>query len=204
MIEIKVLDDKAARDALRKLGDGLPRALAEGLNRTMRGIEQAELNALETHLDRPIPFSMNAFGTFKARPYAGGIDTVLYIKPVQAEYLKYPIEGGVVESTLTPVIGVAKLNAAGNIPGKQLRGMAGAAPRRIGSFIGQPGPKDNLRYPFGLWKRVGRDKVQLVVKHEINVKRKKRMPYYETAEKTASDRLQSDVLKAISEAVLGK
>ena len=203
MITIDILDDKAARDALRKLGDGLPAALAAGLNRTMAGIEQAELNALETHLDRPIPFSLNAFKTLPAKPYKGAIDAVLYIQPLQAQYLKYPIEGGIVPSTLTPVVGVAKLNTSGNIPAKLRRGMAGAAPKRRGSFIGKPGRASDT-YPYGLWQRVGTDRVRLVVKHEKNVKREKRLPYYETAEKTAGKRLEDDALAAIARAVLGR
>ena len=197
-MKIEVIGEAELKAAMRKLGADLPAALADGLNRTMRGIEQAELNGMERQIDKPNPWSMNALAIGPAN--AKHVDASLFIKPSQAEYLKYPIEGGAVPSTITPIIGRAKLNAFGNIPAKKTRGVAGAQGRRSagsrGFFTGRPGPKQTTQ-PFGLWERIGSDRVQAIAVREKGAGRTKRWDYYEIAEKVASDRLTRDALAAL-------
>ena len=93
--------DRARRD-LERIGKDLPTVLAQGLNRTMEAVEQAELNAMESHIDRPTPFTMSGIKRFKAK--AGRLDAELFIQPAQAKYLKYAIEGGRIPTNLTPVL----------------------------------------------------------------------------------------------------
>lgn len=203
-MSIDVIGAKEAKEALKKLGDQFPVALKAGMNRTMAAVEQAELNAMERTIDKPIPWTLNAFRILLAKEYKGTIDSVLYIQPNQAKYLTYAIKGGTVASTLVPVIGRARLNASGNIPAKRRRGLAGATPTgagRRGIFIGRPGPRDSDRLPFGLWRRAGRDTVQLIAKHAENQRREKRYPFYETAEKVAGARLDKDIVDAVKRAI---
>jgi hypothetical protein len=194
MLKIDILDDNAAREALRKLGDGLPVALSAGLNRTMAAIEQAELNAMETHLHNPIPFTLAGLGVQKSHPRH--LDATLYIRPLQAAYLKYPIEGGTLDTVIAPV--AVKLNQAGNIPGKR-RGFAGIGTRKTDfvSLVKSPG---RAQGKVGLWRKQG-DTARLLAVVDKGAKREKRLPYYETAQKTAGDRLERDTVRAIEDEV---
>lgn len=190
MIKIDILDDKALREALRKLGPELPVALSAGLNRTMAAIEQAELNAMETHLHKPIPFTLAGLGVQKSHPRH--LDATLYIRPIQAKYLKYAIEGGVIDAIIAPV--AVKLTPAGNIPGKK-RGLAGIGTRK-NDFVSRVKTPGRAQGKVGLWRRQG-DSARLLAVVDKGAKREKRLPYYETAQKTAGERLQRDVLAAI-------
>ena len=192
MLKIDILDDNAAREALRKLGDGLPVALSAGLNRTMAAIEQAELNGMERSIDRPTPYTLNALRTWRAHPRH--LDGGISVLPDQAKYLQYAIEGGVVESTIVPF--KIRRTEHGNIPGKR-RGWAGMA-RGKGVFVGKvKGGRASGK--TALWKRQGQS-VFLLALRDRNARWAKRWPYYEIAERTAADRLERDLVAAIDRA----
>lgn len=181
-----------ARAALQRLGDGLPAAMADGLNRTMAAVEQAQLNAMETHLDRPTPFTLNALRIFKANPRH--LDATLFVLPDQAKYLRFSIEGGKLDSTIVPF--AIRRDAHGNIPGKKdgWRGMA----RGKNDFV------TRLRSGRAAGKialfRKSRGSAMLLALQDKQARREKRLPYYETAEKVAADRLRRDILAAIDAA----
>jgi hypothetical protein len=193
MLKIEVIGQKELSDALRKLGSDLPGVLASGVNRTMRAIEQAELNSMERTIDRPSPFSLNALQTQAAN--ARHLDASISIRPIQAKYLQYAIEGGTVERTIVPF--KIKRDPQGNIPGKK-QGWKGMA-RGKSVFVSKI-EKGRAKGKVGLWRKQGQSAFLLALA-DRQARRAKRWPYYETAEAVAAKRLQSDVLGAIDGAM---
>lgn len=117
-----------------------------------RLVQAKETLALPNVLDRPTPFTMNAFGmkgATKASPQAE-----VFAKQTQAKYLAPSEFGG--EQVLgnsrkirTPVD--AKLNAYGNLP-------KGFISRRTAGAMSTPGPRGffigAVHGVYGLWQRV--------------------------------------------------
>jgi hypothetical protein len=196
MLKLEVIGQKELSDALRKLGNDLPGVLASGLNRTMRAVEQAELNSMERSIDRPTAFTLNALHIQAAN--AKHLDASISIRPIQADYLRYSIEGGIVEKTVVPF--KIRRDASGNIPGKK-RGWAGMA-RGKSDFVSKI-TKGRGKGKVGLWRKQG-ESVFLLALRDRQARRAKRWPYYETAERVAQKRLESDVMSAIDGAMRGR
>jgi hypothetical protein len=192
-MKIELLGADEVSKALKKLGSDLPGTLAAGVNRTMRAIEQAQLNAMETSLDRPSIFTMNALGVQPAN--ARHLDASIFVRPLQADYLKATIEGAVLERTIVPFR--IKRDRFGNIPGKR-RGWKGMA-RGKSVFVSKI-QEGRAAGKVGLWRKQGQSAFLLALADK-NARREKRWPYFETAERVAAKRLQSDVLGAIDDAM---
>jgi hypothetical protein len=193
-LEVKGLD--TLQNDLARLGKDLPSALASGLNRTMRAVEQAELNSMERSIDRPTAFTLNALQIQAAN--AKHLDASISIRPIQADYLRYSIDGGVIEKTVVPF--KIRRDASGNIPGKK-RGWAGMA-RGKSDFVAKI-TKGRGKGKVGLWRKQG-ESVFLLALRDRQARRAKRWPYYETAERVAQKRLESDVMSAIDGAMRGR
>lgn len=173
---------------LQRLGADLPKAQADGINRTARAIEQAELNEFESRLDNPTPFTMNAI--FRLPASASRQQLSIGIKDLQAKYLRYPIEGGVVPKTILPIN--IRRNRYGNIPGKRggLQQIAGTRGRR---FVAE------INGTYGVWERYGRggSRVRLLAMAAKNQRRDKRLDWFGVAERVAEGRLRRDLIEAI-------
>ena len=184
--------DQARRD-IERIGRDFPTVLAQGLNRTAEAMYREAERALDQHIDRPTPYTARGIKLFKAR--ADRLDAELFIQPDQAKYLKYAIEGGRIPTNLTPTR-ATRLNQYGNVPGMQ-RGMEGIKGRAQTKFIGE------INGILGVWQRYGRGgtKLKLLVKVERDAPRTARLPWYETAERVASRRLQRDIGVAIGRAL---
>jgi len=170
----------------------MPGAIADGINRTMRAVEQTELNALERDIDRPTPFTFNALAIRKAN--ARHLDATLFVRPIQAEYLAALIEGGSIGTVLTPTKRI-RLNRYGNIPGKR-KGLEGIAARGKRRFVGE------VSGTFGVWERYGRGgrKLRLLVSVRKDQARQKQWDFYGIGLRVIRDRLARDVAAAIREA----
>lgn len=168
-----------------------PAQVAAGLNRTARAVEQHELVEMERRLDRPTPFTLDAFVLKKATP--GNLVVELRIKPIQASYLRHAIFGGRLKANVTPVLANARLNLYGNLPGKR-RGLAGVAGRAKTKFVGE------INGRFGVWQRYGRggSKVRLLAYVARNVQRTKRWDFLGIAQRVVDERLARDVRAAIA------
>ena len=188
MLDIRIEGIQGLERKLNALPTQLRGAIANGLNRTMSAIEQAELNAMEQHLDRPTPFTMNALGLFKA--YPNRLQTTLFVKDIQAAYLKTPILGGNVDNTIVPVLSNARLNQYGNLPGRR-PGLAGVAGRSKKRFVGK------VRGKTGVWERLADRRLKPIAVVDKDAPRAKRLPFYEVATEVIQRRLNSDVLSEI-------
>lgn len=190
-LKLRVDGARKTSASLRKAARKFPAAFAEGLNVTLAEIEKKELIEMERKLDRPTPFTKKAFGKFRAKPTK--LNAVLYIKPIQASYLKYTIEGGILPSNITPTR-AARLNKYGNLPSKR-RGLEGIAGKAKKKFIAE------INGTLGVWQRYGRggSKVKLLAFVKRNAVRRKRWDFFGVAQRIVDRRLRSNVAAAIDD-----
>ncbi len=141
---------------------------------------RAELPAVvEAVLDRPTPFTRAAFAFTPARK--DRLEASVYIRPIQAEYLRYQVEGGTrrPKRIALRLPAVVDLTEHGNLPAGLIRALVARAragkratksqARRFGVssaadlFYGDPGQGR----PAGIYKRVpagaGRERLVPVV-----------------------------------------
>lgn len=194
MLNIKIEGLDKLQRQLSGLGSALPRAVAEGLNRTIRAVEQHELNAMERALDRPSPFTMNAIGIQPAN--ARHLDATLYVKPIQAAYLRTPIHGGDVSGSIVPVMSNARLNQYGNIPGKR-RGLAGIKGNSKRRFVAKVG------LTTGVWERMPGNRLKAIATVDMTAPRRKVLPYFEIAQRVVDQRLTRDISEAVDTVLRG-
>ncbi|MDK9705005.1 MAG: hypothetical protein OEL20_17910 [Sulfuritalea sp.] len=170
MIVLNIHDN--LEDTSRWIGDigkQVPFATAVALTRTAKRLipfEQAEVRRV---FDRPIPYTIKAFGTTPATK--ANLTATLFIKDRQAKYLLPNIEGGrrgqkAFERRLGSDAGVnaywapgggVKLTGAGNLTLEQIQDIAVKLSRSdkfSGVFVGVPQNMPNA--PFGIWARVTR------------------------------------------------
>lgn len=185
MIEIRVDGIEELRRALRRLPSSIKKGAASGINRTMLAVEQHEMVAMERDIDRPTHFSLNAFRIQRARQ--SRLVSMMQIQPLQAKYLKYPIEGGTLQKILTPVLGNIKLNQYGNITGKK-QGLKKIAKgkRFVATISGKT----------GVWIRQG-GRLKLLVFTDYVAKREKRWDFIKTGKKVIEQRLIKDIHDAV-------
>lgn len=185
-VNVEGLDELTRR--LRGISGAVARGAAAGINRTLAAVEQHELVELERRIDRPNPFTMNALGTRQATERKP--EGVLYIKPLQARYLRYPLQGGQLEKLLVPIRGNVKLDRFGNIPGKR-GGLDGIA-KRLGGFVAE------LNGVTGVWRTDRKGKTRLLVMVAKNVKRRERWDFYGVGQRVIDARLARDLREALA------
>jgi hypothetical protein len=167
MLTVQVQGLDALVRNFESLGRELPKAIARGLNKGGESlIERERLEMQNSIKSGPVPFTLNSHGQWKAQGQAGRLDTVIFVKDKQAEYLQGPTQG-------KPFTGLApgpaaRLNAYGNLIGKKggidaIRGKL----RADGEFIGRvKGVAKRGRYAgqafdkWGRWARWPRRKGQ--------------------------------------------
>ena len=206
--------DKVRQMLARVSRDLQGQAVADGLNRTSLAVERRLKVSMTKELDRPTPFTLQGIGRWKAR--ANRLNTVVYIKPTQARYLRYAVEGGTLRSNLTPVVRNVYLDQHGNLQGKRKgleaiarlikarqvaerynakrRGKGRQSGLPAGMFIG------DVRGVHGLWQRDGRS-LNLLVRSERNARRARRWDFYGIGERVARERLVTDMQAALREAI---
>lgn len=190
----------------------LNQAIADGINRTMGAVEQTELNAMESQLDKPTSFTFNALSLYKAVPRKGGtMNTKLFVKDIQKQYLKYTVYGGTLDYTnLTPNIGDQGLDQYGNIPGKR-EGLKGIINTKSGGgdpkqkFVGEITFRGlDQSKVFGAWQRYwynGHRGVRLLVRVEEDATRQKRFDFFGVGFKVISARTKNDIAAAVAKAL---
>ena len=187
MPAIDILNDRQILQQLQGFEHKLPTAIADALSHVAFQARQAEIQGLDRYLDRPTPFTKRAFYVTKA--YSRRPSAELYIRPLQAKYLQYVIEGGPVK-TDEPVN--IRLNVYGNIPGKRTGYL-----KRKTDFIA------TIHGIRGVWRRIGPKgrQVQLLVALDRTDTRRPLFPYYEIAESTFEQRFRPDMIEAIDKAI---
>lgn len=188
MLNIRIEGLEQLQRRLANMPEQFNRATAAGINRTARAIEQHQLAALESSLDRPTPFTMNAIQVYEARPKPDP-SAIIQLRPLQARYLIHTIRGARLPVILEPIN--IRLNRYGNIVGKS-KGLEGIAAKGARRFVA------TINGTTGVWERARKGRgLKLLVRVARNVERKPRWDFYGVAERVARDRLTRDVSEAV-------
>lgn len=191
MIQIEI-DATEVFAFLRKYEVNLKPAVAAGMTRTMRAVEQHEIKAMEDQIDRPTPFTLDSLWLRPAT--ASNLEVTLGIKPIASKYLTQPILGGDVDNTLVPVMANEKLNQYGNIVAKR-KGMKYLAKHRKQSFVAK------INNTLAVWQRVGKENVRALIFKDPVAPRAPRWRFYETGERVIESRVMRDISEAIRKAL---
>lgn len=148
----------------------IPFAMAGAINDTAFAAQKELSKQTAKKFDRPTKFTQKAFAVKKATKR--NLTGLVFVKAIQERYLKHQIFGGERKAKLVSVPVGVKLNAFGNIPGlrrKKAQWLQGI-PTGKDMFVGVINGRD------GLWQRIGRDRVKLIVAFEKEATYKKRFP----------------------------
>lgn len=157
----------------------IPFATALALTRTAQDV-QAEVQAsMDKQLDRPTPFTKR--GVAIKRATKSKLVSEVFIKPIQAGYLGYQIEGGTRhpkgKAVVVPV-GTRK-NKYGNMPKGALKRLLARNDTFSGEVKGIP----------GIWQRTRSGGVKLLIAYERKVEyTDKPFTFQVTAERKARER----------------
>lgn len=189
MLTMQVKGVREATRFLKQAGRQVRFATAVALTRTAKDAKGELDRSAPQHLDRPTPFTKRAIGTERATKTK--LRSRVYVKDLQAEYLRFQIDGGVriVSGAGTGVPVRRRLNKYGNIPG-----------RRRGLVKGQNEFVGTVRGVSGVWRRTKKG-VRLMVAFERRTKYRPRFPFYAIAEQTAERRFPRRFRKALDEAL---
>lgn len=180
----------------------VPFATALALTKTAQAIQRAETKQLDTKLDKPTKYTKGAIGYKSANKKSRLISASVFVKDIQARYLKYQVFGGTRrgkgQGTGVPV--GAKLNVYGNIPGRRRK----AAAWRKGQTLAKKSFIATISGIPGVWAKTGgkrNPKLRLMVAFEKRVRYRKRFPFFRIAEKTAKSTFLKNFNRALSTAL---
>lgn len=194
---------------ITELGNEARFAVVAALTATAKDIEAAESQGLNDSLDRPTPFTLNAFGTeaaTKAKPQAR-----IYMRPIQSRYLQWQIDGGLrtfkgyelrikgqtVTAYAMPKTSLA-LDEYGNVPRATLSRIirdidSPGASRRY--FVGRP--KGHPDFAPGVYERDGR-KLHLLLAFETSARYRPLFEWEKIATATAEARFQIRLAESLA------
>ena len=170
----------------------IPFAVAKALSDTAWDVAKEEARQMPMKLDRPIPFSVKAFGVIRATK--AKLVATVFIKPIQAAYLKFQIDGGTRRpkgKALTVPVG-QRLNQYGNLPKGKVKALL-ADPRNFSGVIKGVG---------GIWQRQKKGGVKLLVAWEQTAQYEaNRFPFYKIAAGKAKAVIGNNLRRAIDAAL---
>lgn len=188
--------NKAFDDLIAKQ---LPFAAAKALTKTAKDAQKALDRQVDKKIDRPTPFTRRSFGVSPAKK--SKLLSSIFIKDIQAGYLKYLVDGGVrvpkggKGAFLVPVN--IRLNKFGNIPGLR-RGA------KVEKLLARPNTfKGTIRGVSGIWQRHGpkKRKVKLLLRFEDSATYQERFPFYKITTGVARSRLNRNLKDSIDFAI---
>mgnify|MGYP003385304303 CR=1 FL=1 len=166
MISVKVDISGLERRAQMLHSEQVPFATAAALTRTAQDAANELNTVMPRYIDRPTPFTQKAFT--QSRATKRDLRAVVFVKDIQAKYLRYQILGGnrAPDKIANKLPSTINLNEFGNIPrgeiaklialakaGKRLtkaRGKKLGVSSKLDLFYGDPGNG----MPPGIYKRV--------------------------------------------------
>jgi hypothetical protein len=174
----------------------MPFALAKTLTDTVKDAQRALEAQLPKKLDRPTRFSLKAFGVSRATKK--NLEAVIFIKDIQAEYLKYAVEGGERQPAGKAHALPAKirLNKHGNIAGRR-------GGKKFEKLLAKPNTfKATIKGVHGVWQRNKKGtKVKLLIAFRPTASYEKKFPFYRIVEGVVKSRLQRNFQRAYSSAL---
>jgi hypothetical protein len=192
-------------DFWRRLSDvgrkQLPFAIAMALNDTAEDVVEAEEKGLEKHLDRPTPYTRRAF--YRRRASKSNLRAEVGVKRVQAEYLRYQVDGGVRRPKGRAI--VVPVNQRKNQYGNMPKGALKRALAKSDAFVASRGEKATKHLAPGIYQRPKRGRYRsastrktsgnknrgkqkgpkLLAAFESSASYSKRLPFEQTARRKA-------------------
>jgi len=171
----------------------IPFAASLAINNTLKQVVKAEKAQIVKKLDRPTPFTVNAFKINWSKKHR--LHGEVVIKPAQWKYLKYQIEGGT--RTKNPIVPTkdSKLNQYGNIMGI----WSGA-----GSNKTLTKAKNKFANKAGVWHKTGgkrNPKIKLIAAFVRSATYKKRFPFYKIADGVARSQFKKNLRQSLHRAL---
>ena len=162
------------KELKRKQRKHIPEATRWALNNTAKKVVNALKAQTEKRLDRPIPFTVNAYAIQFAKKT--NLQSSIFIKDIQAKYLQWVIDGGVNAPGRKIAVPTrqAKLNKYGNIPGK-----------RTGLIKGKKEFR-KTKTGVGVWT-IGKNPQLLIVLKDSITYTKKLLPFFRIGEGVVSN-----------------
>ena len=192
-------DIKAAAAQLKRVGErNVPLALAQSLTKTAKHLTDVQKRVIPKYIDRPTRFTKNGFGTTFARwrdHSRGAMFSAVYVRPIQAEYLKYQVYGGKRTPPGRAIVvpgQQTRLNKFGNLTRKYLQTQLARDDTHTATINGTA----------GLWKRMksGRLKLLVLFTDDANYTAN-RYPFFKISEKVVNRELPKQLNKAVRRAL---
>lgn len=184
------IDAQAAIERLRKISDVAEKTFVSVLNDAAFDLRKTWGDLITSKIDKPTPFSKQAF---VEKATVDNLEAVVYIPPIQSDYLSLLVEGGkrtpggyatFSDEILAPV--GQKLNKYGNFPaGGPKRYLGAVADGSLGKdyFIGTPNEFDNRVSDRRAVYKIQKDgRLKLMAVFVQMQQYKKQLPLYESAE----------------------
>ena len=167
------------KELKRKQKKHLPKATADALNNTAKKVVKALQVQTDKRLDRPRSTTVNAYAIGRANPKH--LDATVFIKDIQAKFLKFVIDGGIDNKVVVPTP-KANLDQYGNIKGKRRGFWNNKVYREIRTGTGVFDKKGNLL---------------AVIKDSVNYT-KKLLPFFKIGEGVVKNVLPKQLKLAIN------
>jgi hypothetical protein len=193
-------NSKAVLKGMEQHARQAPYAISRALNDTADELTKAETTEIKLKVDRPTPFTMRTWAmqrSSKARLMA-----VVYARDIQAEYLRWQVEGGI-RGPKKRAIPIPQhksiINQYGNITNK---GIAKRYSNKKKYFSGVP--KGGKYDTPGLYERMGkggRSKMRLIASWEDKASYSPMLDFNSVANRLVQQRFEVHLRKRIAEAV---
>ena len=171
--------------------DQVPYATARALTKTAQAVRLDVMAELPKVFDRPVPFTMGAIGYLAASKTS--LESSVFIRDAQAAYLRKQIEGRTElpkgRALVEPVN--VDLNQYGNMPRNKVRQLLARKNVFSGSVNGIA----------GIWQRVGRRQLKLLVKFEAKREVSRRFDFFGIVKTSIGKHLLDQMRESIAAAM---
>ena len=217
-IGVKIKGLVAIRATLNGMGKQVDFAASKALNATGKRIVEAMPAEMDKSLHRPTPFTRKGVAIL-AYANKARLETTVGFRRIQAEYLRWQIEGG----SRQPGPGglklpsAIKLNDYGNIPNGVIAGLIALARKdrgarkaaakrvrvsaRLELYYGDPEDKTGKVWPRGIYKIANGSLIPLIVFPNVAAKYRPRFDFQGKAKLIVARVWQQEFDKSLAEAM---
>lgn len=169
----------------------IPFATSVALNNTAVEAQKEAQRQMGKRLDRPTPFTKK--GVRVKRSSKRNLQASVFIQDIQAEYLKYAIDGGTrkPKGRAIPVPQQIRLNKYGNMPRNKIRSLLA----REDVFV------INNDESAGIYQRMKNGTFKLLASFHSEAKYKKRYPFEDIVYKEAGKRFKPFMAQSLNKAL---
>ena len=171
----------------------IPFAVALALTKTAQGGQTFTKREMERRLDKPTRFTLS--GVAIKRATKRDLVSEVFFRQIQAAYMSWQADGGVryPSRRAIPVPVGVRLNKFGNMPRRKLEQLRGRRDVFSGTVRGVP----------GLWQRMARGQVKLLVAYEPQARYRPRFPMERLLDGYVSRSFDDQLAAAFAAAVDG-